>query len=83
MSMDNGFDPAKDDINREKHGLPLAFGHRIFGDADHLIIPSNRKRDGEERDSRSSAPSGRNCLPVCSPGEEVCPVHIRKEEQQR
>ncbi len=49
LFMDNGFDPAKDDINREKHGLSLAFGHGIFKDADHLIIPSVRERDGEER----------------------------------
>lgn len=27
----------------------MAFGDRIFEDADHLIIPSIRKRDGEER----------------------------------
>ena len=47
--MANGFDLAKDDINRVKHGLSLAFGHRIFEDADHLIIPSIRKQDGEER----------------------------------
>ena len=47
--MDNGFDPAKDAIDRQKHGLSLAFGHRIFDDAGHLIIPSIRKRDGEER----------------------------------
>lgn len=43
------FDPAKDTANREKHKLPLAFGSRIFEDANHLIIPSIRKIDGEER----------------------------------
>jgi uncharacterized protein len=42
-------DPAKDAANREKHGLPLLFGDRIFEDADHLIIPSVRPVDGEER----------------------------------
>ena len=43
------FDPAKDAANRDKHKLPLAFGDRIFEDDDHLIIPSIREIDGEER----------------------------------
>lgn len=43
------FDSAKDVANREKHNLPLAFGDRIFEDDDHLIIPSIREIDGEER----------------------------------
>ena len=43
------FDPAKDATNRAKHQLPLAFGDRIFEDDDHLIIPSIREIDGEER----------------------------------
>ncbi|AFN57579.1 hypothetical protein FBY53_1833 [Zymomonas mobilis] len=43
------FDPNKDAINLEKHGLSLAFGDDIFLDDDHVIIPSIRKEDGEER----------------------------------
>lgn len=43
------FDPAKDAANRERHQLSLAFGDRIFEDDDHLIIPSIREIDGEER----------------------------------
>ncbi|WP_244487658.1 MULTISPECIES: BrnT family toxin [unclassified Aureimonas] len=43
------FDPAKDAANREKHKLPLIFGDRIFEDDDHLIVPSIREIDGEER----------------------------------
>jgi uncharacterized DUF497 family protein len=43
------FDPAKDAINRKKHGLPLSFGDRIFDDMEHLIMPSVRPIDGEER----------------------------------
>ena len=42
------FDAAKDAINREKHQLSLAFGDRIFED-NHLIVPSIRAIDGEER----------------------------------
>lgn len=48
MSEDR-FDPVKDATNREKHGLSLAFGDRVFEDDHHLIIPSIREIDGEER----------------------------------
>jgi uncharacterized DUF497 family protein len=47
--MEDRFDPAKDAANREKHKVPLASGDRIFEDGDHLIIPSIRAIDGEER----------------------------------
>lgn len=47
--MEDRFDPGKDAINRERHGLSLAFGDRIFEDRNHLIIPSIRPRDGEDR----------------------------------
>lgn len=43
------FDPAKDATNLLKHGLSLNFGDRIFDDADYLIMPSIRPKDGEER----------------------------------
>lgn len=43
------FDPAKDILNLARHGLPLAFGDRIFADDNHLILPSIREIDGEER----------------------------------
>lgn len=46
---DDRFDPAKDAITRLKTPMPLTFGDRIFADVDHLIIPSIRKIDGEER----------------------------------
>jgi uncharacterized DUF497 family protein len=47
--MSERFDPDKDAINRARHGLPLMFGEAIMSDPDHLIIPSIRERDGEER----------------------------------
>ena len=47
--MADRFDPDKDAINRQKHQLPLAFGKRIFEDDNHLLIPSIREIDGEER----------------------------------
>ena len=43
------FDPAKDEANRIKHGVPLAFGVRVFGDAAHIVLPSLRPIDGEDR----------------------------------
>jgi len=47
--MDERFDPTKDASNREKHKLPLSFGDGIFKDDNHLILPSIREVDGEER----------------------------------
>ncbi|MDZ7754665.1 MAG: BrnT family toxin [Gammaproteobacteria bacterium] len=47
--MEDRFDPAKDAVNQIKHQLSLAFGDRIFEDDDHLILPSIREIDGEER----------------------------------
>lgn len=47
--MADRFDPAKDAANRAKHKLPLVFGDRIFADENHLLIPSIRLEDGEER----------------------------------
>ena len=43
------FDSTKDEINRQKHGLSLAFGARIFDDPDLLILPTIRDEDDEER----------------------------------
>jgi uncharacterized DUF497 family protein len=48
MTQDR-FDPDKDATNREKHKLPLGFGDRILEDDSHLMIPSIREIDGEER----------------------------------
>ncbi|WP_421591538.1 BrnT family toxin [Shinella sp. M27] len=47
--MSNRFDPAKDAVNREKHGVSLGFGDGLFEDGNHLILPSLRPEDGEER----------------------------------
>lgn len=45
----DGFDPEKDAKNREKHGLPLTFGNRILDDPNHLITPTIRAEDREDR----------------------------------
>lgn len=47
--MSDRFDPAKDAQNREKHGLSLSFGNQIFEDAAHLILPTIRAEDNEDR----------------------------------
>jgi uncharacterized DUF497 family protein len=48
--MDFTFDPAKEAANRVRHeGLSLAFGAAIFEDADHIVLPSIRLIDGEDR----------------------------------
>lgn len=47
--MEIEFDPAKDVSNFAKHGVSLAFGGRVFADLDHIVIPSIRLIDGEER----------------------------------
>ncbi|WP_297977568.1 BrnT family toxin [uncultured Amaricoccus sp.] len=57
--MQDSFDPAKDRANVAKHGLSLAFGKRIFEDDDHLILPSIRPVDGEERFKAIGAVAGK------------------------
>ena len=47
--MEFEFDPAKDEANRFKHGVRLAFGKRVFDDPYHRVLPSFRERDGEDR----------------------------------
>lgn len=42
-------DPAKDETNRFKHGLRLAFGKRVFEDPYRRILPSFREADREDR----------------------------------
>lgn len=49
VRMTSSFDPNKDSINLKAHKLSLAFGDRIFEDDNHLIIPSIRPEDREER----------------------------------
>lgn len=43
------FDPAKDAVNRAKHGVPLAFGVRVFEDASRIVLASPRPIGGEDR----------------------------------
>ena len=43
------FDPEKDDTNRSKHGVSLAFGARVLEDVDYLLVQTFREEDGEDR----------------------------------
>lgn len=47
--MENRFDPAKDAANQQKHKLSLTFGGSIFEDENHLILPTIRIEDEEDR----------------------------------
>lgn len=47
--MEFEFDPTKDEANRFKHGLRLAFGQRVFDHKDHIVVASHRPIDGEDR----------------------------------
>jgi len=47
--VDFEFDEAKESANKERHALSLSFATRIFEDADHLVVPTIREADEEER----------------------------------
>ena len=49
MTVQIEFDADKDAINRFKHRLQLAYGKRVFDDADVQVVPSFRPVDGEDR----------------------------------
>lgn len=57
--MDAEFDPAKDEANIAKHGVPLSFGVTIFDDPDHLILSAARVEDGETRNKVLGLVDGR------------------------
>ncbi|MBC6437916.1 MAG: BrnT family toxin [Rhodobacteraceae bacterium] len=58
------FDPNKNALNKKKHGLSLAEGRELFDDLNHLILPSNRPMDGEERFKIIGIKDGRFCTAV-------------------
>ena len=55
------FDPEKDDTNRSKHGVSLAFGARVLEDVDYLLVGEDRYKvigmvDGKALDRGACAP---------------------------
>ncbi len=53
------WDPAKDEANRFKYGLRLAFGQKVFDDPDHIISTSYREIDGEDRNKAVGTINGK------------------------
>ena len=49
MHITSRFDSNKDAINLKAYKLSLTFGDRIFEDDNHMIMPSIRPEDREER----------------------------------
>jgi len=58
------FDPAKDATNRDKHGVPLAFGARVFEDVDVAIVPTVRIGDEAERFKAVGLVDGKLWTPI-------------------
>jgi len=55
------FDPEKDDTDRSKHGVSLAFGARVLEDVDYLLVGEDRYKvigmvDGKALDRGACAP---------------------------
>lgn len=53
------FDTAKDEVNRAKHGVSLAFGARVLDDPAGIIVRSARPEDGEVRQKAIGLVDGR------------------------
>ena len=62
--METEFDPQKDTINMNKHRLSLAEGAKLFNDPNHLILPSIRPIDGEDRFKIIGIKDGKLCTGV-------------------
>lgn len=79
MVMDIEFDTAKDAINRDKHGVSLAFGVWVFNDPMHLVLTSIRPVDGEDRFKAIGKVDGRLWTAVhVVRGERVRFISVRK-----
>ncbi len=49
MSLSFEWDEAKAASNFAKHGLKFTTAIQVFGDRDHLVVPTIREVDGEPR----------------------------------
>ena len=81
MNTDDRFDPSKDSSNQEKHKLSLGFGDRIFEDDNHLILPSIRDIDGEERFKAIGMVGEKLFTAIFVWRGKSAAVHIREKEQ--
>lgn len=75
------FDSVKDSANLRKHGLSLAFGDRIAEDENHLIVPSIREIDGEERFKIIGIVKGKLFTDVFVWRDELPRFHFGEKEQ--
>lgn len=81
--MDIEFDPAKDAINRAKHGLPLAFGALVLADPNHLTVEDRRRPYGERRFLTLGSVKGRVFVAVHTPrGGIERMISVRKANDQ-
>ena len=72
-------DAKKDKANREKHGVSLAFGARVFDDPRHVVLPSMRPIDGEDRYKAVGIVNGRLWTAVhVLRGETVRMISVRR-----
>lgn len=81
--MENRFDPAKDAANRQKHKLSLTFGDRIFEDDNHLILPTIRAEDEEDRFKVVGLVGEKLFTGVFRMAGRSAPLHFREKEQPR
>jgi uncharacterized DUF497 family protein len=72
------FDPAKDEANRRKHGVPLLFGVRIFEDPAVAIIPTIRLGDEEERHKAIGLVEASSTRPSMSASSTVRLISVRR-----
>ena len=68
---------------RDKHGLSLAFGSKIFEETNHLIILSIRRRDGEECFKIIGMVRRKLFCRRVHLAERLPPVHFCRKERQR
>ena len=77
--MDVEFDADKDEINRFKHRLPLAFGTRVFDDPAHEVITTYREVDREKRFKAIGMVDGKLYTAVFVPRDTtICMISVRR-----
>ena len=53
------YDPAKNLVNMDKHGVSLAFGALVLAEPSTLVVGAARVQDGEEREKAIGLVEGR------------------------
>ena len=63
--------------------MPLVFGDRIFEDGQHLVVPSIRQVDGEERFKVIGIVGGEAVHCRFRLAGRIAPLHLGAKEQQK